>query len=1169
MCSMRLSVKAFVSVLSVTCLLGALLLTWSNEANADNLYGSIRGTVTDQAGAAVPDATITATNIATNTSLQVTSKQDGSYSFLQLAIGDYRVKAEKSGFQTFTATKIHLDVSTVYNEDILMRLGTMNQEIMVEATPVQVETTTTQLGTVIESQQITDLPLIGRDWIQLQALQPGVVGASDRFGTSGPPDFATNGGQSQFNVFLIDGTDTGDIAIATATFIPSEDAISEFRMVTSTLNPEYARTSGAVVNAVIKSGSNSFHGDAFEFYRSKGFDAANYFAKGVVSPFHENQFGGTIGGPIIKNHTFAFFSYQGVRESNPQTDNGVTNGVETTNVFLAGQAAGTTPFPDLATSTGTSAVALVGDNGTTYPAGTPYSTIFSAGIVPTADISPISAKLLKFVPAPNTSTSAGGPPNAFTFNATRLYADNQYMYRIDQVFNAKDTLWGTWFNEQIPVTEPVPFQAATLPGFGEVNSQSSKFLTASWTHIFNDHMLNELRGGYNRFNYHAVYPETPTLPSSLGFVISPQDPAGAGVPTVTVPGLFNLGFSPFGPQPRIDQIYQAADNFSLIEGRHTLKFGFDMRRWETESPTESFNSGEFVFNTFGTYSTGDTGADFLLGVPAFYEQASGGLENARTRQYYSYVQDQFKLRSNLTITYGLGWTIDTPILNIAYNDHGQLAFRPGQQSVVFPNAPVGVVYQGDPGVNAAGPTQWHNLGPRLGLAYSPSWGWLTGGSGMTSIRAGFGIYYDKVSSEEAGQVGFGVPPFAIASLNGVTGPGAGVVGVNPSFGSPFSDVATGATVPNPYPFSGFPSSVNFATTPGLEPIFTPCCAVVAANTRDPRASNYNVTIQRQVDPSTIVTVGYVGSVSRRLSYGMPQNIVTALGPGGTTINKYDLSVYGPIDTIFSGGNGSYNALQASVNKRLSHGLQFLVSYTYSHSIDDTSGFENSSFGGYGGETGGFGGSIRTSNPYCFPGCDFGSSIYDARHRLVISYVYQIPGMQGSWALSRLTRGWTISGITTFQTGFPLDIADVSTPSGGCDAAADFTCWDGPNQVAPVHYLNPRTTGMWFDPSAFAPVSCSPSCPAVGVSPSSVVAYGNAPRNPLRGPGLNNWDFVLYKDTAISERTKFQLRLEAYNVFNHTQFDPNGVHTAFSTGSFGAITAAQNPRLAQIAAKFIF
>ena len=254
----------------------------------------------------------------------------------------------------------------------------------------------------------------------------------------------------------------------TATFVPSEDAISEFRMVTSTLNPEYARSSGAIISAAIKSGSNSFHGDAFDFFRDTNFDAANYFAKPKLpSPFHENQFGGTIGGPIVKNHLFAFFSYQGVREGAPQTNDNVSDGVKTTNVFLNGQTTGTTAFPGLMTSTNTSPFPLVGDNGTTYPAGTPYSTIFTAGTIPTADINSVAKTLLSYVPAPNKATATPGPLNAYVFDSTKTQSDNQYIYRIDENISSKDTLWGTWFNEKEAIISPVPFQGGTLPGFGE------------------------------------------------------------------------------------------------------------------------------------------------------------------------------------------------------------------------------------------------------------------------------------------------------------------------------------------------------------------------------------------------------------------------------------------------------------------------------------------------------------------------------------------------------------------------------------------------------------------------------------------------------------------------------------------------------------------------------
>jgi Carboxypeptidase regulatory-like domain len=1142
----------------------SLLLLQVNVVQADNLYASIRGTVSDQSGAGVPGVTVTATNTATGVSQQVTTSHDGSYSFLQLAIGDYSVRAEKTGFQAFTATRVHLDVNTVYVQDIRLSVGTISQEVTVQANQVQVETTTPQLGTVIDSNQIVNMPLIGRNFVNLQALEPGVVGASDRFGTINF-NYATNGAQSQMNVYLIDGTDTGDIAQNTPNFIPSPDAIAEFRMVTSTLNPEFARSSGAILNALIKSGTNSFHGDVFDFYRDASLlDSANYFATPhLPSPYQQNQFGATIGGPVIKNHTFFFFSYQGIRAGQPQTNPAGPNLI--TNVYTASQRAGDFGAGAFASSTNSSPFPLWGDpcptSGPKCPTGTPFSTLFASGTIPTQDFNPISAAMLnKYVPLPNVGTFQ------YSFNATQPTSDNQYIARIDHTFNSKDSLWGTWFQEALKSSDTIPFAGATLPGFAMTNDEHWKYVTVSWTHIFNDHLLNELRAGWDRFNYPSVYPQTPQLPSSAGFSIIPQIPSAAGLPVMSVAGAFTIGFSEDGPQPRIDSVYQGVDNLQLLKGRHTLKFGFDWRRFYNIQPFFAFaNSGFYSFAPTGVYSTGNAGADFLLGIPAFYVQGSGSVLDDRADQYYSYAQDQFKLRPNLTLIFGTSWVIDTPMTNFAFDGHAQVAFRPGVQSTTFPGAPVGVVYRGDPGVNAAGRVRYGQLGPRLGFAWSPDAGWLSGGPGKMSLRGGFGIYYDRSDGEQNLQV-LGIAPFALSTA---FGPAPG--GYNPGFATPFVDIATGAVEPNPYPFKGFPSTVDFLTTPGLTPIWGSCCSALSPDTRDPMVMNYNLTLERQLSASAILSLGYVGSESRYLTYSLPVNFPT--DAAGDT--PYPLAVYGAIDTLYSGANGNYNAFEATLNQHLSHRLQYLVSYTYSHSIDEASSYENSAFAGLFGGTGGFGGfgSIRASNPYCFPSCDYASSSYDARQRLVISYFYQLPGMGSMW-LSRLTKGWTVAGITTFQTGFPLDVVDSSLPGGGyapISAFSDNTSWEGPNQVAPVTYSNPRTGGanVWFSKSSFAQVACAPSCSAAGVPPSSVVAYGDAPRNLMRGPGINNWDFQLYKDTQITESTRLELRMEAYNVFNHTQFDPQFVITDINNPSFGTVTGAYNPRRVQLAAKFYF
>jgi len=1120
-------------------------------AGADELYASIRGTVTDQSGAVMPDVPVTSTNVATGVSKTVATNKDGTYVFLQLPAGDYSVKIEKSGFKAFAASRIHLDVNQVYALNPRMEIGELTQQVTVEASQVQVEISTPQRGDVIDANQIVNMPMINRDFVDLQQLESGVVAASD-----GRGEYATNGSQSQQNSFLIDGTDTNDLPLNTRSVVPSPDALQEFRMVTNTINPEYGRNSGAVINALIKSGTNAFHGDLFEFYRDPFLNSRDYFT-GQAAVFHQNLFGATIGGPIFKNHTFFFFSYQGTRNREPQP--GTNPSVP---VYSQGQVNGTGTFAGIASSSTKAPIQLVGDNGTTYPANTtPYSTIFSAGTIPTADFNSIANTLVQtYVPLPTDQTN-----NTFSFSPIQSGTDDQYIIRVDQSIGKKDTIWGSWLWESAPFNATLPFVGATLPGFEETNQQHWKFLTLSWSHSLNDHMINELRGGYTRFNYAAVLPAKPQLPSSVGFSITPQNPAAAGLPVMQVAGMFNLGFSLFGPQPRKDQTYETVDNFSFTHGNHTMKLGFDMRRFQVDNPFYAFNSGYYLYATIGQYTTGNPGADFLLGIPDLYVQESGGLGSDRGQEYYSYFQDQWKVRPNLTLTYGLGWTIDAPLTDNSYNGHGMAAFYPGQQSTVFPNAPLGVVYSGDHGVHPSGTAHaFRNWGPRLGFAYSPDLGRLTGGAEKTSIRGGFGIYYNRVE-EELNLQFQGVPP------NSITSSGAASKGGSPSFANPFVDVAgINPAAQNLFPFPGAPSNVSFTAANGNLPVWTACCSTLDQNNVDPTAYNYNLTIERQLSDSMILSVGYVGAVAHHLSVGHPRNLVTDVAPCAAiypTCNagdqltmfpgdfKYPGNVYGTIDTISSIGNSNYNSLQVGLKKSLSHGLQFSANYTWSHSLDNGSGFENTSFGG-----GGFGGlsGVRAFNPYCTH-CNYGSSIFDARQRLVIGYFYQIPSPHtGSAVLTRATKGWTIAGITTFQKGFPMDVVDSSDPSLRCyPGASDFACMDVPNIVGPIQYSNPHNAAhQYFAQSSFA------SAP--------VGTFGNAPRNPLIGPGLNNWDFQLFKDTNITESTRLELRIEFYNVFNHTQFDPAGIVTDINAGpAFGQVFAAHHPREIQLAAKFYF
>ncbi|HEV2493156.1 MAG TPA: carboxypeptidase-like regulatory domain-containing protein [Terriglobia bacterium] len=1143
--------RSVASILGFAVVFGLLS---AGSAFAD-VYGTIRGVVTDQSGAVIAGATVTITNTSTGIARTATTTADGSYVVVQLpAPATYTVKAESKGFKGFEASAVELGVDKVYVLNIEMEVGQVTQEVTVEAAANQVEKTSMELGATIGASQIVDMPLNGRNWIQLQQTMPGVVAQSD-----GRGNYATNGSQTDQNSFLVNGVDTNDLPLNTPLVIPSPDAIAEFDMVTNTINPEYGRNSGAILNAVTKSGSNSFHGSGFDFYRDTGLNTRNFFSP-TSTIFHQNQFGGTVGGPIWKDHTFFFFSYQGTRNRIPD------GGSQSVTVFTPGERNGV--FPDVASSSAASPFPLTGENGTVYPAGTPYSTIFPTGSIPTADFNPISASLLsKYIPAPNSGT-------AYNFNPITTGKTDQYLTRIDHTFGSKDAIWGSWYWQANPTVDDLPFTGSTLPGFPETAKRHIQEYVAAWNHTFSPTTLNEARFGYTRFNFVAVQPVNVLNPQSVGFTgIIDQHPEAASWPLIDVSSslgpTFSLGFSNNGPQPRIDQTYQVDENLTKILGRHTFKMGFNMRRFQVYNPFFGNINGHFTFAGSGTYSTGDGGADFLMGIPDSYSQSGGDIINARAQEYYSYFQDQFRVRRNFTLTYGTGWSVDTPLVDIYHANHALVAFRPGQQSTIFTNAPLGYVFQGDPGVNAAGTTKYGHFGPRLGFAWSP------GQSGKWSIRAGWGIYFNRSLEEQTLQF-LGDPPYSVGSA-GVADAGGGL---SPGFATPFTDIAGKGSIPNKFPLpSNPPSNVPFGQ---FEPINF--LMVMDPNTSVPYAENFNLTLERQLPGSALASLAYVGAQARHLV--IVREMDPGINPAGCAAdpscvaNRVVQSIAFPNNfpldgNVFSGvannqttGISNYNSLQATFTKRLSHGLQFFATYTYSKAMDDGSGFENSAFGG-----GGFGGygSLRATNPFNQSAADYGPSVYDATHRFVISYTYEFPAIHhfNNWAAKRLVEGWRMSGVTALQSGFALDVIDAGFRSLTCDVLIFSACWDVPNVVGPAQYGNPRTDSFvnatkggttpkdhyWFNPNTF-------SREAFGT-------IGNAGRSPLRGPGINNFDWGFFKDTAITERTRLELRFEFFNLFNHTQFSDNSISTNINSGNFGRILSAQPSRIIQLAAKVYF
>jgi hypothetical protein len=1194
--------KQRASTVSVVLLTLGLVfgLAWSTPANADNLYAKIRGTVADPSGAVVADAKISATNVATGLGYNVTSDKNGSFEFLQLPIGDYSVKVEKSGFKSFSEGHIHLDLDQVFSLKVQMELGSVSDTITVEANAAQVESTDMQLTAVISGNQIVDIPLNGRNWTQLMQLQPGVQASSDRFGAGA---YSTNGSESQQNAFLINGTDSNDSSLNTPLVIPSPDAIGEVSMVSSTINPEYGRNSGSIINAAIKNGTNQFHGSAFEFYRDTFLDAPAWFEfdpttnKSSPTPFHLNEYGGTIGGPIIKDHAFFFFSYQGLHERTPDagaaTSVPVYTPAERTGDFSSVTGGG--PFSP--PGSGLSPIPLTDSNGVVQPAGTAYATLFPTGVIPTVDLNPLAVKLMnQFVPLPNSG-------NNYNFNPTTTETSNQYIYRVDDRLRAQDNIWFYGLYQNTPSVDSIPFTGSTLPGMAENAKRHYQEYTADYTHTFSPTTLNEVRGSFLRFNFVAVNPVNPINPTTYGFTgITPQNSSIASLPVMNVTGLFELGFSSNGPQPRIQNTYQVADNFSKVWGHHTFKAGFSMERLEINNPFYSNLSGNFAYNGGGPFSTGFSGADFLLGIPDNYTQGSGSIVRGRGREYYAYVQDQWQVRPSLTLTIGTGYDIETPWRNLYASGEIMAAWRPGQQSTVFPTAPPGFVYPGDAGINKYGGVNvpYKDFAPRLGFAWSP------GGSHDWSIRGGIGLYYNR-SEEELALQTLLQPPFALGTN------GAASIS-SPAFATPFTTVNAipvgglpAGTRANPFPFvppSPGTTNIDFATYAPIGLDFN----VSDPKLTTPRATNFNLNIQRQISKSTIVSVGYVGSIGRHeegaydtnlagsfpgvnplsAASGCPIGLALAQCPLQTLATEnanltwtnatpvpgatpYYLPLYGHPGIQATAYNSNYNSLQVEFNRHFSNGLQFQAAYTWSRYFDETSNLENSAFNAPG---------INAFDPKDM----YAPSASDAPQRLVLSYKYTLPFYKLSGhRFRRLTDDWNVVGIYTLQHGFPIPVFDLLAHSLTCDLnVAFYFCPDRPNQVGKPQIVNPRTYqttanggsgnggNYWF--------TNGPTVFPIGAPGSGI---GTASRNPLYGPGINYGDMALEKDIRIDESKSVELRLETFNTFNHANFAPPGNFgtsedaSAADTGTFGEIfgvrslTTNGDGRVVQLGAKIYF
>jgi hypothetical protein len=1121
--------------------LSLLTVTLSTPAlYAQVSFATVQGSVTDEGGAAIAGATVTVTNSRTGVVTALKTNSRGFYNFAELQIGGpYTVSINAPGFNQFKSTGLMLNLNDNRSVDAKLAVGQTSESVTVTANNGQVETADTQLKNVIDSKQIEQLPLLGGDASGLQKLQAGSVESSDRFGT-----YSANGSQTASNSFILDGIDINDGPLQTEGLAVTEDALDQETIVTSTLNPEFARNSGAVVNQVIKSGSNQFHGDAFEFYRDTFLNNGDYFSlPGQRPPFHQNRYGGTLGGPLVKDKLFFFLAYQGIRnKTGSTTDTAVPSAAQLGGAFgaLTGSSAtATTPF-------------AIGN----CPAGSPWSKCFGNGqAIPTSAFNPISAKLVaNFVPAANTSI-AGTP--YYSFSTSNTGAGDQGVIRLDYNVTSKDLLWASTIFQSSPSTETLPFTGATLPGFGEVDAAHFKLFSANYTHTFSSSLLNDLAVNYYRFDYAAVEPQQNVQPSSYGFNITPQSPS-AGLPYIGIQGFFDLGFSTNGPQPRLDGNLRGSDTVTLVKGNHTLKFGASVEQFRVSNPFFGDNNGAFAYGGGGTYSSGNPLADFLLGIPDSYAQGSGGFIDALAYENYFYAQDSWKATQDLVLNYGAGLDIETPNKDRQYGGLGITCFSLSSATTsVFQgvDAPPGLLYPGDPGCNSYGGTtvKYDHVAPRFGFAYSPSSGpgFLLGEAGRhnLSVRGGFGIYYNR-DQEEGSLQNLSVPPFSLTSH------GAADQGLTAGFANPYADVASGAAIANPFPFT--PGGKGAALTWSN---YTPLdINAFSQKYNIPFVMNFNLNVQRELPSNIVLQLAYVGSLGRRLVIAYEGDPITPAGhaacvadttgcgsasslaehlnyPNNASVQPainpangfpYYLSV-GTQGTI---GSSNYNSAQVTVTKQATHGLQFTLAYTYSKALDDGSGLESSGFNG------------RGYNQY--PGgaaLNYGPSDYDARQRLVSSIVYEVPVFHSSnYLLREGLSGWQVAAITAVQTGFPINFTEEDTfRSKWCDEYSYYSCPDTPEVSTfsvPVNKI--RSTGTYFNAGLF--------------SAEPLGTFGNVGRGLLHGPGFNYSNVSVAKNFPLSADgvRSIQIRMDASNVFNHANFaapDSN-----FGDQTFGQVSA---------------
>jgi len=1156
------------------------------------ITGSISGVVTDPAGAVVPGVKVIATSLSTNVQSVAVTDGKGFYNLPTLNVDTYDVTVSQQGFRDYRQSSVKIDANSALRVDIKMELGTVTNTVSVKSDTLQVETQSTQNGVVIDGTKITSVPLNGRSYIDLLKLQPGVspyshsqdsttsgVGATQVSGDLDNGQQSVNGGRTGSNAFMVNGANAEEGVHNGAAMIPNLDSIAQFRIITNNFDAEYGNYSGGQVNVVTKSGTNQYHGTVFDFLRNTDLDARNYYSptRGV---FIQNQFGGTAGGPIRRNKMFWFADYQGTRQILGATQSyAVPSDADRTGNLI--DQIGTPDQPGFSGSvTGVGwANQLSQTLGTPVTQGEPYysfgctpsspagTCVFPNAVIPQSAWSSVAVNSLKYVPSANGVVN--NAPNFSTAAYNETLSDNKGSGRID-IPTRIGAVFGYYFFDRFNTVNP--YSQVNVPGFAATNKGQTQMINLGLTTTFNSSTVNDLRLAYLRDVNQTGQPTAGqglgvTL-ASQGFV-TPWGPAGGISPiNPAYEGVSNLMFNNFqlGVPPdalrQYNNTFQIIDNVTRIVGTHTLQFGANLHYNQINERNYDCYDGCFGFN--GSETNYDF-ADFLIGAPDSFVQASQQLLDSRSKYYGFYAQDSWRASSNLTLNFGLRWEASTPW----YDTQNKLeTVVLNEQSQAFPGAPLGLVVPGDPGIpRTLGPTKYTNFGPRIGFAYAPDvsdgfLGKILGGAGKTSIRAGYGIFYSSIE-DATGFVEVGDAPYGNYYSVSST-----------ELATPFVDRPSGTPAGQKFPFVFPPTNVS---PKNPDTTFNWAAATPIGGSdyyyyknKMPYVQEWELSFQRQLGSATVLSVNYVGTVGRQLltfEESNPGNQALCLflnnpanvAPGTSTCNAYgEDSVYTtasgqtvngtrPFGLNFNSNpymkttvSSSFNSLQVSLEHNEKY-LNFLIGYTFEKSLDNGSD------------------SFDATNPID-PGQTRALSSFNVPHNLVASYTVQLPFdhfIGGGDLAKRFTAGWELSGVATFAKGEPVQLNENDDNSllGAFNANADSPSYA--NNGSPLfENKNPRKGLPYFTPGFFVPEPLG--------------QVGNAMRRYFSGPGVDNYDMALLKSTTITESTKLQFRAEAFNVFNHAQFrNPDGLVNDTGQGGFGYVTGANDPRIMQVALKFLF